>query len=231
MKCIVVDDEPMALDIIEDYIKKIPFLEWVGSFRDPFKAMDFLHKQEVDLLFLDINMPDLSGMQLLKSLKVHPLVIFTTAYSEFALESYDYEAVDYLLKPVEWERFVKAVSRAQDLYDWQSSHHGSSASRDFILIKSGTKYHRLNYAEILFIAGTGNYATFVTARKEVMYLSSMKEVQRMLPPELFFRVHKSYIVNLSLIDLIEDDEIKIGTKSIPIGDLYRDEFYRQIRQK
>ena len=230
MRCLLIDDEPVALDILTDYIEKIPFLECIGSFRDPLMAINFLKDHNADLIFLDINMPDLTGLQFLKSLKHQPLVIFTTAYSQYALESYDYDAVDYLLKPIEFDRFVKAAHKALEMYNLGTAVNIIPGSRDFILIKSGTKYLKFKFSEILYIKGTGNYVTFVTEKKEIMYLSTMKKVLSILPSDLFYRVHKSYIINLSHVDHIQDDQIKINEENIPVGDLYRDNFYKIFKR-
>jgi len=229
----VVDDEPMAKDLIDGYIKKTPFLRLAASFSNPFKALDYLTKQPVDLLFLDINMPELSGIQLLKSLPVPPLVIFTTAYSDFAAESYDYGAVDYLLKPVKYERFLKAVNRAADLKAHSVPSNPvitvSEHSRNgFVLIKSGTQINKVRIDQILYVEGAGNYMTFFTREKKIMSLLSMTEVLQLLPPDQFVRVHKSYIVNPEHIDIIEKHRVIINKQSIPIGVTYRDHVFPKI---
>lgn len=234
MTCVVIDDEPVAIDILMDYIAKVPFLELVGTFRSAIKAMTHLQEEEVDLIFLDINMPDLSGIQFLKSLHHPPLVIFSTAYSEYALESYDYDAVDYLLKPIEFDRFLKAVNRASSRFLTSRSDITTGSPTlvkdedQSILIKSGTELHRMNIGDILYIKGTGNYVTFVTDKKEIMALMTMKEALGLLPRNLFFRIHKSYIINFYRVDLIEKDRVKIHDKKIPIGEVYRDGFLRAI---
>ena len=231
MKCLAIDDEPVALDILEDYIAKVPFLECAGVFRDPLKALDYLRKNSVDLIFLDINMPDLTGIQFLKTLKESPLVIFTTAYSEYALESYDYDAVDYLLKPIEFERFVKASNKACEMF--QIKAQGMSASvgeREHIFIKSGTHYHKVKIKDIYYIKGTGNYVTFVMDQKEVLSLLTMTKVLEIFPPSIFYRIHKSYIINSLHVDLIENEEVRIRGERFPIGDSYREDFFKAIKR-
>jgi two-component system LytT family response regulator len=233
MKCMVVDDEPLAKDLIDGYIQKTPFLELTASFSNPFKALAFLTGQTVDLLFLDINMPELSGIQLLKSLPVPPPVIFTTAYSEFAAESYDYGAVDYLLKPVKYERFLKAVNRAGEIKGQSTLANaaatGSEPQRSgFVLIKSGTQINKVRTDQILYVEGAGNYMTFYTRDKKIMSLLSMTEVLELLPPDQFVRVHKSYIVNPEHIDIIEKHRVIINKQSIPIGVTYRDHVFPKI---
>jgi len=228
MKCMVVDDEPFALDLIGGYVKKTPFLELSGGFSNPFKALTFLMNHSVDLVFLDINMPELSGIQLLKSLPTRPMVIFTTAYPEFGAESYDYDAIDYLLKPVKYERFLRAVNKAVEY-----SGHGSGQQPDhpeialpagkpgYVLIKSGTQVNKIRTDQILYIEGAGNYMTFFTKEKKIMTLLSMAEVLELLPAGHFVRVHKSYIVNTDCIDVIEKHRVIINKQSIPIGVTYR----------
>jgi two-component system, LytTR family, response regulator len=208
----VVDDEPLALDLIVGYITKTPFLELSGSFSNPFKALTFLIDQPECLVFLDINMPELSGIQLLKSLPVKPMVVFTTAYPEFGAESYEYDAIDYLLKPVKYERFLKAANKAMELV---------SDRHDYVLIKSGTQVNKVRTDDILYVEGAGNYMTFFTKGKKIMTLLSMTEVLALLPSSKFVRIHKSYVVNSDSIDVIEKHRVLINKQSIPIGVTYR----------
>jgi len=208
----VVDDEPLALDLIVGYITKTPFLELSGSFSNPFKALTFLMDQPECLVFLDINMPELSGIQLLKSLPVKPMVVFTTAYPEFGAESYEYDAIDYLLKPVKYERFLKAANKAMELV---------SDRPDYVLIKSGTQVNKVRTNDILYVEGAGNYMTFFTKGKKIMTLLSMTEVLELLPSSNFVRIHKSYVVNSDCIDVIEKHRVLINKESIPIGVTYR----------
>jgi len=231
MKCLVIDDEPKAVEILCDYIEKAPDLECAAAFRDPLKALNYIQNNPVDLLFLDINMPDLSGIQFLNALEHHPLVIFTTAYSEYALDSYDYDAVDYLLKPIEFDRFLKAVSKAFRRYkERKRGRLPLRGESGYIFIKSGTDYRKLDTRSILYIKGTGNYLTFVTLSKEILTLLTMKEALEILPPQ-FQRIHKSYIINLDHAELIEAEEVKIKDQRIPIGDHYRDSLFRVIKDK
>ncbi len=231
MKCLVIDDEPKAVEILSDYIGKFPDLECAGTFRDPLKALNHIQSHPVDLLFLDINMPDLSGIQFLNALEHHPLVIFTTAYSEYALDSYDYDAVDYLLKPIEFDRFLKAVNKAFRRYkESRRERLPLRGDSGYVFIKSGTDYHKLEIRNILYIKGTGNYLTFVTLSKEILTLLTMKEALEILPPQ-FHRTHKSYIINLDHVELIDTEEVKIKDQRIPIGDHYRDSLFRVIKNK
>lgn len=235
MKCIILEDEPIALKILSDYIEKVPSLELAGTFRDPLKGLTFLQNNEVDLLFLDINMPDLSGIQFLKSLINPPLVIFTTAYSEYALQSYEYNTVDYLLKPIEFDRFLKAVNKALERNrlpaNKKISQQGPSKpltneGNDFITVKSGTEFRRLLLEDILYIEGSGNYVTFATDKGKVLSLMKLKELEEILTEPGFLRIHKSYIIPLSKVDVFESFLVKIGDKKIPIGNAYRDKLIK-----
>jgi DNA-binding LytR/AlgR family response regulator len=229
MKCIAIDDEPFALELITGYIKKTPFLELAGGFTNPLKAMSFLMNNHIDLIFLDINMPELSGIQLLKSLSNLPKVVFTTAYSEYGAESYDYNAVDYLLKPVKYERFLKAVNKVIDVLSKENfKNEKIREHEDFLYIKSGTQTIKVGVDEILYIEGAGNYVTFFTLNKKIMSLFTMNEILRLLPSDLFVRVHKSYIISIKHIDAIEKSRVIINKESIPIGITYREHFSKII---
>lgn len=238
MKCLVIDDEPRAIRVLENYIEKVPFLELVGTYREALKAMDFFRGNPVDLIFLDINMPDLTGMQFLKSLARKPLVIFTTAYPQYALESYEYDAVDFLLKPIEFERFLKAVNKASR--QWQLTKHktpsvmsGTKSDEQpdqTILVKSGTGIHQVKVDDILYVEGAGNYVNLVMPKRKIMSPLTMKEALGTLPAEQFVRVHKSYIVNLKHISLIEKHHLQVGNTLIPIGRLYRQGFLQALHR-
>lgn len=236
MNCLIVDDEPIAVEILNEYITKVPFLKLTKAFRDPLQALEYLQQNEVDLLFLDINMPDLTGIQFLNSLPYFPLVIFTTAYPQFALESYEYDAIDYLLKPIEFERFLKAVNKAFDHFKLRDNKHHIKVQTDgekvknHILIKSGTQLHQIKINDILYIKGTGNYVTFFIENQKIMALLTMDKLLNMLPSKNFFRIHKSYIVNADLIEIIEKDQIKIKGKVLPIGNKYKERFFSYIKK-
>lgn len=231
MRCIVVDDEPFALELAADYVRKTPFLELVGTFSNPVKALAFLMEREVDLVFLDINMPELSGMQLLHALPRKPMVVFTTAYPEFGAESYNYDAVDYLLKPINYARFLKAVNKAVELQNLKKKDKPAPAApaatahdKAHVLIKSGTQTFKVKLEDILYVEGAGNYMAFCTKGKKILSLLTMKEVLELLPADQFVRVHKSYIVSLHHLDVIERHQVTIAGKAIPIGLTYREQF-------
>jgi two-component system LytT family response regulator len=232
MRCIVIDDEPFALELIKGYVLKTPFLDLADCFSNPFKALTYLTANSVDLIFLDINMPELSGIQLLKSLPNPPKVIFTTAYPEYGAESYEYNAVDYLLKPVRYERFLKAVNKAVELLSPKKQGAGDNQAapegRHDILIKSGTQLVKLSTDEILYVEGSGNYMTFHTSGKKIMSLLTMTEVMECLPADMFARIHKSFVVSMKHIELIEKHDVHIHGKAIPIGNTYRELFFARL---
>jgi two-component system, LytTR family, response regulator len=232
MHCIVVDDEPKALDVIAHFIARISFLTLGEQFRDSIQALEYLGKSKPDLLFLDINMPDLDGFQLLKALPQPPMVIFTTAYSEFAVESYELNAVDYLLKPIEFERFLKAVMKARQMrglpVEQPSPSAPLEATRSTIFIKSGTKSYRIALDEVLYVEGMGNYVRFVLPNQKVVSYMSLSEAMELLPPLKFSRIHKSFIVSHAHIDLIETHQVKVSGYPIPIGSTFREEFLKRI---
>ena len=231
LRCIAIDDEPKALDVLNEYIEKAPFLELAGLYRDALQALDFLQKNQVDLIFLDINMPDITGIQFLNSLTNKPMVIFSTAYSEYALDSYDYDAVDYLLKPIEFDRFLKAANKAYDQFNLRNRDLTSTSAdegKEFILVKSGSDIHNIKIEDILFVESAGNYVEFNLPKDKIMALMNMKEVLDILPGSRFSRIHKSYIVAIKHLTLIERHQARIGKKEIPIGNVYRESFFKMI---
>jgi len=238
MNCIAVDDEPLALSLIEDFSKKVPFLNFIKSCKNAFEAIDIIQKEKIDLVFLDINMPDISGIELIKNIENKPLVIFTTAYQEYALEGYNLDVVDYLLKPILFPRFLKAVSKAQELFQLKTKPVSSkkkgkenSEKPEKILLKSGTDIHQVFINDILYIEGARNYLFVYTKEKKIMTLMRMKELEDQLPSENFIRIHKSFIISSKHIDLIERHQVTINEKQIPIGRNYREMFLKAIAQK
>src|SRR4030042_5001866 len=236
MTCIAVDDEPKALDILTLFIARISFLELLGTFRDPFQAMNYIAENKPDLIFLDISMPEMTGLQLLRSLPNPPLVILSTAYSEHALDGYELNVVDYLLKPFEFERFLKAVMKPKELSALKAGpvrkEKKSSGYEDqVVFIKDGTKIYRIKIDTIQYVEGLGNYVTFFLPDKKIVSYLSIQDVLNMLPPDQFCRIHKSYVVSLKHIDIIEKHQVIINKREIPIGLTYRENFERFTRIK
>lgn len=235
MKCIVIDDEPFALNLIKDYVLKTPYLELIETFTNPFKALAYLINNHADLIFLDINMPELSGIQLLKSLPYQPKVIFTTAYPEYGAESYEYNAVDYLLKPIKYERFLKAVNKVQNptsaTKPENQVHKTAKPDQDELYIKSGRKIHKVNMDDILYVEGAGNYMTVYLKDTKILTLLKMTDILNLLPPDKFIRIHKSYIVSFKHIDIIEKHQVVINKKNIPVGITFREHFFNKVSHR
>lgn len=229
LKTIVVEDEPMALEVVIDYIQKVSALELIGTFRNGIEALSFLQSNEVELMFLDINMPDLTGMELAKSLNDPPMIIFTTAYSEYAIEGFNVMAVDYLLKPIEFVRFLKACNKAISMTQNKESYLTTDvgSTDNYLMVKSGTETHKVLFENILYIEGNGNYVTYYTENGKLMSLHTMKELELTLP-KAFIRVHKSYIINLSKLKSYESHQIKIADSKIPLSQAYKSEFLRRL---
>lgn len=238
LKVVAIDDEPVALSIVEEYIKKTPFFDLKGLYTDSIAALTYVQENPVDLIFLDINMPDLTGLQFLNALEKKPLVIFTTAYSEYAVKSYEYRAIDYLLKPIEFERFLKASLRAKEEFESKQNVQVQTNVQvvdnnisDHIYVKSGTELHKVLINDILYIEGTGNYITIICKDKRTMTLTKMSEIINMLPENQFVRVHKSFIVSMKHVEKIEKHQLTINGKNIPIGITYRENFFKDLNKR
>jgi two-component system, LytTR family, response regulator len=220
MTCIAIDDEPKALEVIERYCQKISLASLKATFREPLKAIEFLNREKVDLIFLDINMPDITGMQLLQTLSPRPLIIFTTAYSQYAVESYELNALDYLLKPVTFERFLMAINKAAAAL---SSKNTTGPNEDAaIFIKSGPQTYRVKLSEILYLEKNGNYITVHLKDGNILIRENMGEIFDLVPAADFIRVHKSYVVGIRHISMIEVHQLIVNGEKIPIGSTYRD---------
>ncbi|MBS1606768.1 MAG: response regulator transcription factor [Bacteroidetes bacterium] len=220
MTCIAIDDEPKALEVIERYCQKISLVSLKATFREPLKAIGFLNREKVDLIFLDINMPDISGMQLLQTLTPRPMIIFTTAYSQYAVESYELNALDYLLKPVTFERFLMAINKAAAVL---SAKNPTGPDEDAaVFIKSGPQTYRVRINEILYLEKNGNYITLHRKDGNILIRENMGDIFDLLPATDFIRVHKSYIVGIRHITMIEVHQLLVNGEKIPIGSTYRD---------
>ena len=231
IKAVAIDDEPLALDVIERFAAKIQDLELVSSFQNPVDAVAFLQKEKVDLVFLDIQMPDLTGLQLLDSIVSQPMIVFTTAYSQYAVDSYERGAIDYLLKPILFDRFLKAVNKARTLIqaqaaldEKQAESDGPGENKDYIFIKSDTRFFKVNLRDIRYIEGMRDYVAVHTRDKRILTLVSMSKMADKLPDADFMRVHKSYIIGLNHINLIHNNRVMIGEQEIPISNSYKERF-------
>ncbi len=234
INCIIVDDEPLAQEVVEYYVQRVPFLHLLGKANDAMGALQLLQEHTVDLMFLDIEMPDLNGMEMLRTKRDLPPVIFTTAYPNYAVEGFTLNAVDYLLKPIPFERFVQAVNKAQELLSHKKETGALSVGAgepQFIFVKSDTQLLRVYLQDVLYIEGLGDYVKIHTKGKLVVTLQTLKNLQDKLPKERFVRVHRSFIVALDKIDSINGQTIYIGNHQIPIGNLYRDSFFEVVNQR
>ncbi|TPE42458.1 LytR/AlgR family response regulator transcription factor [Pontibacter mangrovi] len=218
MKAIAIDDEPMALEVVRSHAAKVPFLELVSCYTDAFKALEHLQEEPIDLLFLDIKMPDISGLDFFASLQVKPMVIFTTAYSEHAVTSFELDAIDYLLKPFSLPRFMKACNKAQELLQLRSA--APAPVKDYVFLKTGYEQVRVYYEEILFLEAAGNYVTFVLEEKKLLTRMTISEATDSLPADKFVRVHRSYIVAKDKVEKIERHQLTIRGNEVPVGSSY-----------
>jgi two-component system LytT family response regulator len=238
LKCLVVDDKPLAIDVIADYVGKIPFLELIATTNNPIEGLNIFREQKIDLVFLDIQMPELSGIQFIKIAGRQCKTILTTAYSEFALDGYEHDVVDYLLKPISFERLYRAAEKAYQLIapiNLQPNDNiipltefTPESPMEFLFIKTEHRIQKLNLRDIIFIEGLQNYINIKTAEGHVLSLQTLKKLEEHLPPREFVRVHKSFIVALRHITSIERSRIHIGGQIIPVGDNYREYFYKLI---
>lgn len=223
INCIIIDDEPLAREGIKDYVSRIPFLNLTDSFEDPLKAADVIEK--ADLVFLDIEMPAISGLEYLSSLAHPPLTIIITAYPNHAVKGYELNALDYLLKPVPFERFLKACNKAKEYYEYKK---GSSGAADYFFVKSDLKHEKIILNDILFIESMQNYVAIHTVKEKHIVHMTMKYLEDMLPVSKFVRIHRSYIVALGHIDNIEGNIIRVGNHHLPISRDNKEEILNKI---
>ncbi|MEM1121421.1 MAG: LytTR family DNA-binding domain-containing protein, partial [Bacteroidota bacterium] len=225
IQAIAIDDEPKALTIIQSHASRVSFLNLVATFTDPFQGIEYINDYNPDLVFLDINMPDISGLKLLKNLTQKPLIIFTTAHSEYAVLSYEMEAVDYLLKPFDYARFLLAISKVKDRLE-----SAIKTANPFFFVNTGNQKQRIFYADIQYLEGDGNYVNYHTKERKTMVRSTIKKTLELLPNTDFAQIHRSHIVALAWIDRIEDNHVIIGNKRLPIGATYRTNFFKKVNQ-
>jgi len=229
ISCIAIDDEPLALNLMKEYISKVSFLDMKASFTDAVEAAAWLEKEKVDLVFLDIQMPDINGIQFYNSMAQKPMVIFTTAFSEYAVEGFNVNAIDYLLKPFEYDRFVKAVYKAKEYYEFTINQEIRLSS---IFVKADYQLVKINLKDVLFIEGLDDYIRIhLPENKTILTLMSLKAIAEKLPQNEFVRIHRSYIVPLGRIEKISSKKIEIAGREIPVGISYADEFFKIMNKK
>jgi DNA-binding LytR/AlgR family response regulator len=226
LNAIAIDDEPIALDVVKSLAAKIPFLDMKGSFTNAFEAAQFLHRNKIDLIFLDIKMPDISGIDFLKSIPNPPMVIFTTAYSEHAVQSFELDAIDYLLKPFSLPRFLKACNKAQEQWKLRQNNNGSLPTAVFI--KDGHGQQRLELNDILYAESNGNYIQFVLKDKKILSRLTMAEAEALLPTASFMRIHRSYIISKRQVNKIEKNSVWIQEIELPVGANYANDVAKLI---
>ena len=229
IRCIAVDDEPLALEKIVDYIGQVPFFELKGSFENGVEAMMFLQENEIDLIFLDVQMPQILGTQLVQVLKQKPQIIFTTAYSEYAVDGFELDVTDYLLKPISFRRFLQSAQKALSRMAPESHPISPEVDKEFIFVKTDTRLVKVNLAEIKYIEGLKDYLSIYTTKERILTLLSFNELLSQLTPD-FFRIHKSYVISLRQVDQIEKNRVRIGEKEIPIGETFRKAFLNKVQQ-
>lgn len=225
IKCIVVDDEPLAISLLESYVQKVPFLELVFSTENPIEALDYIQKNESDLVFLDIQMPELTGINFMKILGDKQKYILTTAYSEYALEGYEHNIVDYLLKPISFERFYKSALKAQERFAVNETKEDA-----YFFVKSSGQQHRINFEDILYVESIKDYVNIKTPTQEYIVLDTLKSMEQQLPESFFARIHKSFIINLNQIKNLGSKKVTLVSEhEVPIGESYRMNLLTKIK--
>ena len=228
IRCLIIDDKPLAIDILADYTRKVPFLELVSTTTNPIEGLSIIREQNIDLVFLDIQMPELTGLQFMKIAGKQCKVILTTAYSKYALEGFEHDVIDYLLKPIAFDRFYRAAEKGKEIICKpiiRSTQTNAEANPEYLFVKTEHRIQKVNLKDILFIEGLQNYISIQTSNERVLSLQTLKKIEESLPMKDFVRVHKSYIVALRHISAIERSRIFIGDMVIPVGDNYREGFY------
>lgn len=217
INAVAIDDEPLALGVVRSHAAKVPFVDLKAEFTDAFKAMEYLQHNPVDLLFLDIKMPDISGIDLLTCLSKKPLVIFTTAYTEHAVTSFELDAVDYLLKPFSLARFTKACNKAYELYNFRNS---KEDKKDYLFLKTGYEQVKVMFDDICYLEATGNYVNFELKDKQILTRMTISEVESLLPADKFIRIHRSFIAAVNKVEKIERHQLVVNGAVLPVGSSY-----------
>lgn len=234
MNCIIIDDENPAIETLREMIGRLPFLNLLQSFTNPFEGLEFIQEHMIDLVFLDVDMPLINGIELMKSLRFPPQVIFTAINNQYAISGYDLDATDYLLKPLTFDRFLKAVNKASQIHRYNEFSGGNfiapekNSNFDFILVKTGYNTIRIDLDDILYCEGLKDYIKIHITGKTVVTQNSLKKFEEILPDDRFVRIHKSFIIPLAKIDAIQNNRIVIGKSIIPIGDIYKTKFNHRI---
>lgn len=227
IRCLIIDDEPLARQLLSSYAEQVEALQLIGTCESAVEAFGILHQQEVDLLFLDIRMPGITGLNFVRSLKNPPAVIFTTAYHEHAVEAFELEAVDYLLKPITLERFLKAVHKV--IPKKQQIATSNEAQLPYIFIKVDRKLVKINFDELLYVEALGDYVKFIATKQTYVTYMKLTALEKILPAPLFMRIHRSYIVSIQKINYVEGNFLKVNEVEIPIGQTYRDTLYETLK--
>ncbi|MRX39712.1 response regulator [Flavobacterium sp. LC2016-23] len=236
MKCVIIDDEPLAVELLEDFVRKIDSLELVSTFNNAIDAVSFINQNNVDLIFLDIQMPHFSGIEFLNTIEKKPLIIFTTAYSDYAVEGFNLGAVDYLVKPIPFHRFLKSVVRAQQILNpaapiqtISETTAAQEAEQDFMFVRAEYENVKMNFSDILFIEGLKDYVKiYTTDNKFTLTLISLIKLENLLSSKGFSRIHRSYIINIKHVKSIQKNKVLISDKRIPISESYKNAFFEKI---
>ena len=237
INCLIIDDEQAAIDVLKIYIKNVPSLNLVAESLGPVEALEIVYTQKIDLIFIDIQMPELSGLDFIKLTKGRSKFILTTAYKQYALEGYEHNVVDYLLKPISFERFLQAIQKVQDMMipvmsPQEQQPKTISKSEDYVFIKTDNRMQKVKFAEILFVEGLGNYVTIHTTKGKFITLLNVKDLEENLPSEMFMRVHRSYIISLGKIEFVEGNQIFLDKDtSIPLGETYKNQLWAALDSK
>lgn len=231
LRCIIVDDEPVARKILQEFTEQVPYLELAGKFENALKAETFLQDNRVDIMFLDIEMPKLTGLQYLKAHNVQPLVILTTAFPQYALEGYELDVIDYLLKPIAFTRFLKAVQKAREFAELKNNATPQDDNASFIFVRSDKRIEKVELEDILYVESLGNYVTICTEHKKIIAYLTLKSIESQLPSAQFIKIHQSFVVSLSRISAIEGNQVLLKNTSLPISRNYRDNVMQVVEQR
>jgi len=230
LNCLIVDDEPIARDILRTYISQVPYLNLAGECSDAFEAMQLINRQSVDLIILDINMPRLSGLDMLRTLKKYPAIIITSAYPEYALEGFELSVTDYLLKPFSFPRFVQATEKVLNNKQPVDQVHFQADKDDFLMVKSDKKLTKVFFYDITYIEAYGNYIFIYCGQERIMSKQTLIQFEEQLPGDKFVRIHKSYIISIKAVKFFEGNEISIGDKKLPVGKVYRNDLFKKFQK-